>query len=285
MKKLKNQTLLVETSRKTQTENLLKMKTFFNLPVSVSEHHTLNSSKGIIRDRALKGETEENIKEYLKDQGVIAVKRFTIKKGNNTIETNTLLLTFNRITVPKSLRIFYRFIPVDIYIPNPLRCFNCQKFNHHENNCPEDLGSVCENCGTGNYDHLTSKCKNQTKCVNCGLNHPSRSNECEVWKKEKEIMKIKVTQNITFIEARNLFEKQPDTSFSRIVQSVQMKKPETKTTETHFDEKDFHITASSKVIIPTIYKTKKQSAQNTAASSSSQPGPSKANNQYEKNKI
>ena len=80
VKKLKNQTLLVETSRKTQTENLLKMKTFFNLPVTVSEHHTLNSCKGIIRDRALKGETEENIKEYLKDQGVIAVKRFTIKK-------------------------------------------------------------------------------------------------------------------------------------------------------------------------------------------------------------
>ena len=282
VKKLKNQTLLVVTSRKTQTENLLKMKTFFNLPVTVSEHHTLNSSKGIIRNRDLKGESEENIKEYLKDQGVIAVKRFTIKKGNSTIQTNTLLLTFNRITVPKSLRIFYRFIPVDIYIPNPLRCFNCQKFNHHENNCPEDLGSVCENCGTGNYDHLTSKCKNLTKCVNCGLNHPSRSNECEVWKKEKEIMKIKVTQNITFIEARNLFEKQPDTSFSRIVQSVQMKKPETKTTETHFDEKDFNITASSKVIIPTIYKTKKQSAQNTAASSSSQPGQSKSNNQHEK---
>ena len=84
VRKLKNQTLLVETSRKTQTENLLKMKTFFNLPVTVSEHHTLNSSKGIIRDRALKGETEENIKEYLKDQGVIAVKRFTIKKGNST---------------------------------------------------------------------------------------------------------------------------------------------------------------------------------------------------------
>ena len=100
------------------------MKTFFNLPVTVLEHHTLNS---FIRNRDLKGESEENIKEYLKDQGVIAVKRFTIKKGNSTIQTNTLLLTFNGITVPKSLRIFYRFIPVDIYIPNPLRCFNCQK--------------------------------------------------------------------------------------------------------------------------------------------------------------
>ena len=65
VKKLKNQTLLIETTRKSQTENSLKMKTFFNIPVTVSEHSTLNSSKGIIRDRSLKCETEENILEYL----------------------------------------------------------------------------------------------------------------------------------------------------------------------------------------------------------------------------
>ena len=65
------------------------MKTFFNLPVTVSEHKTLNTSKRIIRDRTLKGESEENIAEYLKNQGVIAVKRFTIKKGHSYIETNT----------------------------------------------------------------------------------------------------------------------------------------------------------------------------------------------------
>ena len=114
--------------------------------MTVSEHKTLNTSKGIIRDRTLKGESEENIAEYLKNQGVIAVKRFTIKKGHSYIETNTLLLTFNMITVPKNLRIFYRFVPVDVYIPNPLRCFNCQRFGHHELNCPEDIGSVCEHC-------------------------------------------------------------------------------------------------------------------------------------------
>ena len=85
-KKLKNQTLLVETTRKAQTENLLKMKTFFNLPVTVSEHNTLNSSKGIIRNRDLKGETEQNILEYLKPQGVTAVKRFKIRKVNNSLK-------------------------------------------------------------------------------------------------------------------------------------------------------------------------------------------------------
>ena len=36
--------------------------------------------KGIIRDRTLKVESEQNFAKYLKDQGFIAVKRFTIKK-------------------------------------------------------------------------------------------------------------------------------------------------------------------------------------------------------------
>ena len=80
LKKLKNKTLLMETNLKSHTENLLKTTTFFNLPVTVSEHNTLNSSKGIIRDRQLKGVTEADILEYLKSQGVTAVKWFTIKK-------------------------------------------------------------------------------------------------------------------------------------------------------------------------------------------------------------
>ena len=88
---MRNQTLLVETNRKIQTEQLLKCKTFFNLPVEVSEHKTLNSSKGIIRDKALKGESEENIQDYLKDQGVTAVKRFKIRKGHDLVPTHCCL--------------------------------------------------------------------------------------------------------------------------------------------------------------------------------------------------
>ena len=65
VKKLKNGTLLVETNRKSQSENLLKITKFFNLNVTVTEHKTLNSCKDIIRDRMLKHETEENIIEYL----------------------------------------------------------------------------------------------------------------------------------------------------------------------------------------------------------------------------
>ena len=83
-------------------------------------------------------------------------------------------------------------------------------------------------------------------------------------------MKIKVTQNLSFFEARIIFENKPEVTFATIVQSSQIKKPETKATETYFDEKDFNITASSKVIIPTKYKQNKQ-AKNTATTSKSSP--------------
>ena len=289
VKKLKNKTLLVETTRRAQTENLLKVTKFFNMKVSVSEHRTLNTSKGIIKDRTLKGETEKDICEYLKSQGVIAVKRFTIKKDHEVIETNTLLLTFNSITVPKTLRIFYQFVPVDIYVPNPLRCFNCQRFGHHESDCPIDYCSVCEKCGTGGFHHLASACPNPVKCVDCGLNHLSRSNVCEVWKKEKEIMKIKVTRNLTYLEARKIVEHTPETTFSTIVQSA-IAKPENKNDYTQTSENDKIISSSTKVLIPTKYKTNKSQPSSKASTpqskqpSTSQVEPAKNRESRSKNR-
>ena len=284
VKKLKNGTLLIETTRKTQAENLKKQTSFFGVPVEVTEHQSLNSSKGIIRNPILRAETEENILEYLKPQGVTHVKRFTIRKNNERINTNTLLLTFNSVATPKTLKIFYQIIQVELYVPNPLRCFNCQKFGHHKNNCPADLGSVCEKCGTGNHDHLASQCKKPAKCVNCGENHMSRSSDCDVWKKEKEVMKIKVTQRLTYPEARKIYDQQkPEFTFSKVVSSMP-KKPETKTSSTQYSVKDTEITESSKVIISRIHK-QIQNIQNnqTSTSKSSSTTAQKQQNQTNTN--
>ena len=80
VKKLKNKTLLVETNRKSQTENLLIIKSFFNLKINVSEHSSLNSSKGIICDRMLNGEPEDSIVEYLHPQGALDEGILKLKK-------------------------------------------------------------------------------------------------------------------------------------------------------------------------------------------------------------
>ena len=33
-------------------------------------------------------------------------------------------------------------VKVDVYIPNPLRCYNCQVFGHHENKCGRHAASA-----------------------------------------------------------------------------------------------------------------------------------------------
>ena len=155
--------------------------------MEVTEHKTLNSSKGIIRDKTRRMESEENILEYLKPQGVTQVKCFQIKINHELVNTNTLLLTFNTVVTPKTLKNFFQLIPVEMYVPNPFKCFICQKFCHHESNCSVDEGSVCERCGKGDHDHTTSQCKHLANCANCGGNHVSRSSDRETWKEEKEI--------------------------------------------------------------------------------------------------
>ena len=142
----------------------------------------------------MKGVSEEEMIENLKSQGVTSVKRIILQKEGKHIETNTFVLTLNTPIVPKDIKKFYRNIKIELYIPNLLRCFWCQKFGHHEDKC--SATPVCSKCGQeGNH---TSTCSNPIKCANCGKDHPAYSNQCEVWQIEKEIIKLKVKNNITY---------------------------------------------------------------------------------------
>ena len=94
-------------------------------------------------------------------------------------------------------------------------------------------------------------------------------------------MKIKVTQKITYMEAKKIQENQPEITFAKVVQSLNTK-PETKETSTQFNEKDSVIKANSKVITPTLKPKPKPASTHrsrppTKSQNSSQTQPSKAN--------
>ena len=69
VKKLSSGSLLVIFDERKYSENLLKSKTFANIPVKVSPHTNLNKSKGVVRDRDLKHATEDEIQEGLSTRG------------------------------------------------------------------------------------------------------------------------------------------------------------------------------------------------------------------------
>ena len=160
--------------------------------MKVSIHPTLNSSHGVIRCRELAGVTESGIRDELSEQGVTLVKRIRRKQEGQEKDTNTLFLTFCNASLPKDISIGYLRVKVDPFIPNPLRCFKCQKYGHGAQRCSS--AAVCPKCAL----------KHEDPCANCEGAHPSSSKDCNVWKRGKEIRKVKTEKKCSYPDARKL---------------------------------------------------------------------------------
>ncbi|GFT35566.1 uncharacterized protein TNCV_4870621 [Trichonephila clavipes] len=87
IKILRSRDLLIETVSDLQTKSFLLAKTFLNSPVIESPHKTLNSRRSVISEPDLLSTPESEIFEGFSDQGVIKVRRITIKKDSNIIST------------------------------------------------------------------------------------------------------------------------------------------------------------------------------------------------------
>lgn len=212
IKRLQNNTLLLELRQKSQADEILKWETLNNIKIKTYLHPHLNSSKGVIKCKELANCTIEEILTNLSSQDVTEVKRINIKKNGESIPTNTYILSFNKVNAPSEIKIGYLKINVEKYIPNPLRCYNCQQYGHHQSKCTKP--SVCVRCGEYSQH---SDCQKDPKCTNCHGNHPANFKGCETWKKEKEITKIKYTNNITFPEARKMM----NTRYSEVTKKLE----------------------------------------------------------------
>jgi hypothetical protein len=143
--------------------------------------------------------------------------------------TNTIFLTFNNPKLPTAIQVGYLNVKVEPYIPNPIRCFSCQKFGHLSKNCQKP--PACANCGSIGHDY--NSCDNSSKCLNCEKDHPSSSKKCEKWLIEKEIQKTKVTFNIPYHEARAKVNPTNQPSYSSVTaQKTTAKKTTTIGTQT-----------------------------------------------------
>ena len=83
------------------------------------------------------------------EQGVVEIHRVTVKRDTGKVPTNTLFLTFNTPDLPKEITVGCLKVEVALFVPNPMRCFNCNKFGHTSQRC-----KVAAKCpGFGNDKH------------------------------------------------------------------------------------------------------------------------------------
>ncbi|GFV59291.1 putative RNA-directed DNA polymerase from transposon BS [Trichonephila clavipes] len=129
VKRLSSGHLLIETSSALQTKSLLLATSFLDSLLTISPHKSLNTSRGVISEPDLLSSSEAEILEGFSDQGVIKVRRITMKKDATIIHTKHLILTFNSPKLPPTIKAGYLNCKIRPYIPNPLRCFKCQSFH------------------------------------------------------------------------------------------------------------------------------------------------------------
>ena len=89
-------------------------------------------------------------------------------------------------------------LDVGAYLPNPLRCYNCQHRGHGKATC--NRKAVCAKCSQ--EGHQDAECENPPHCANCAGNHIAYSRDCPECAKQKEIAHIKFDENISFGNAK-----------------------------------------------------------------------------------
>ena len=198
-----NGSLIVRTQNRAQTKALLKITSFCEKPVTVSIHPSRNSTKGTIFAPEMRFMSEAEILEGLKCEGVSHVRRLTTFRDGQRKDTSLLVLTFETTDLPDTLLAGYIRYDVRVFVPNPLRCFNCQKFGHSSKFCKQ--AARCPKCGEAPHDG--SPCAAPIKCLSCqSPDHTTSSTQCPVWRKEKEICAVKVTNGVSYQQARKTVE-------------------------------------------------------------------------------
>lgn len=198
--KMRSGGLLVEVNSSKQAEITSKLSLFFDIPVRVTPHRTLNSCKGVVRSYDLSQMDVIELIDELKDYRVTDVKNISVTRNGIKKKTATMIITFATAEIPERIKAGYYSLPVDRYIPNPLRCFKCQKFGHSQSTCKHE--ETCAKCGL--KAHGETECIRQQQCVNCKGQHPSFSRDCPAFKQEKEICKVKTEQKLSFPEAKKI---------------------------------------------------------------------------------
>ncbi|GBN90266.1 hypothetical protein AVEN_140790-1 [Araneus ventricosus] len=159
VRKLRSGDLLIEVKSRKQAQQIIKFKALATIPITVSAHTSLNSSKGVVTCGELFNVSVEDISNELKGEGVTHVRRIFIRRDGQLLPTKHLILTFQTLILPDSVKAGYMKLAVRPFIPNPLRCFKCQRFGYSQTNCRGTL--TCARCAE--KGHMSQQCTEQEK--------------------------------------------------------------------------------------------------------------------------
>ena len=128
---------------------------------------------------------------------MIEAKRLQTNKGGVKSDSLSVLVVFEKI-LPTEVRMGWFNYRVREYIPQPLRCFKCQRMGHTVQQCKGR--QRCAKCG-GEHDYGKCNKDAKLKCCNCGGEHSAAYAGCVVQKQAKEAQRYKIENKVSYAEA------------------------------------------------------------------------------------
>ncbi|GFO48544.1 nucleic-acid-binding protein from mobile element jockey [Plakobranchus ocellatus] len=127
--------------------------------------------------------------------GVIHARRIKVRRGEDKIQTDTVVLTFDSPKLPSRICAGYLTLDVRQYVLLPMRCYKCQC----KDRCKKPA-AVCVRCGKGG--HVKRDCSVDPHCVNCRGDHAASSKTCPKFQEEQAILRYKAENDGMFQQAR-----------------------------------------------------------------------------------
>lgn len=202
IKRIRDGKILIKVNNDKQASKIRNLKYLVpGINIVASDHATLNSCRVVITCRDLLEMKDEEILEEMREEKVIKVERIMRKIDGVLTKTPSLILTISSPYRPEKIKVGFMLLPTRPHYPRPMRCFQCLKYGHLGRDCKAD--KTCANCGDLFHGE---DCTREAKCINCQKSHKAVSPDCDVWKKETEIIRLRIDQNISYLDAKRIFE-------------------------------------------------------------------------------
>ena len=167
--------------------------TIADFEVTYSDPYKKDKNEGLIKKGIIfRVDLDFSEEEICEEIGAKSVKRIIKKIGGKEIKTAQVLVIFEQ-ELPEQVMIGWRRHRVEIFIPDPIRCYQCQRYGHKASAC-----NGYEKCSICSNRHNVKECPEKTKgmeekeskCPNCGGKHSASYRGCPNFKIAKEITKI-----------------------------------------------------------------------------------------------
>lgn len=169
------------------------------------------SRKIVIRDIPLDMPLEEIKRAVEEENANIMIEKMYRMKARDRVtkqlkESLSICMEIKGEIIPKEIILFKTINKASPYVPSVKLCYNCRLFGHMSRACNREMR--CLTCADNHSFEPGNPCGKTSRCINCKGQHGTRDRECPTFQKQLAIAKIMAHDNLPFLAARRMYERQ-----------------------------------------------------------------------------